>query len=153
MTGLVPADDIGQPMLVFALGVEFFAVPAEAVREILDPVPVTRVPTAPHHQSGLINVRGRIVPLADLRPRLGMAERADTIDTRFIVLELRLRDAPALISIRAEKVHEVTDLHQRDIRDVPQVGLKWPPDYLDGVCQTGGRFILLPNLETILAIA
>lgn len=135
--------------LIFGLQGERFAVPAEQVREILDPVPVTEVPGAKPYVAGLINVRGRIVPLADLRVRLGMDRASDTIDTRFIVLELVLNGEATAVGVRADKVHQVQEIDRAAFREAPAVGLRWRPEFIEGVGRVDGFFVMAPNLASM----
>ena len=96
--------------LTFALQGEIFAIDAEGVREILDLVPITEVPSAPDFANGLINVRGRVVPLADLRVTFGMERPEPDTDTRIVVIEIELGGEPAIVGILADKVHDVADI-------------------------------------------
>ena len=100
------------PILTVRLGGEVFAIPAGIVREIVDVGRVTRVPTAPAFVRNLINVRGRVVPLADLRLRFGMPAAEPTMDTRIVVLEIGLEGEPATVAVVADKVYEVTQLDE-----------------------------------------
>jgi purine-binding chemotaxis protein CheW len=148
----IQESHIATEALIFGLNGERFALPAGMVQEILDPVPVTVVPNAKRFVDGLINVRGKIVPLADLRLRFGMPLSEDTVDTRFIVIEAVLFGEPTLVGIRADKVHEVTEIKPTAIEDVPAVGLKWRPEFVQGIGKDGGGFIVLPNIENLFEI-
>ncbi len=131
------------------LGGERLAIATEVLREILEPVPVTRVPTADSFASGLINVRGSVVPLADLRVPFGMPPAKTTADTRFIVLDVTQGDAPMIVAITADKVESVTLLSTTDITPIPEVGTVWPPEYALGMGKMGDDFVLLPDLPRI----
>ena len=96
--------------LTLELGDELFAIEATSVREIQDIVPVTEVPNAQAFVSGLINVRGRVVPLADLRVKFGMDRPPPDADTRIVVFEITLDEEPVIVGILADRVHTVTDL-------------------------------------------
>ena len=82
--------DEGLEVLTLDLEGEMFAIEAKHVREILDLVAITDVPRAPPFVNGLINVRGKVVPLADLRVRFGMEQKPPDVDTRIVVLELEV---------------------------------------------------------------
>jgi len=135
--------------LTLRLGDEIFAIAAESVREVLDLVPITQVPGAPAFVGGLINVRGRVVPLADLRVSFGMDRRPPDKDTRIVVVEIDIGGEPTVTGILADKVHDVTDLESTDIQDAPRVGMRWRPDYIRGIGKRNGDFIILPHLEHI----
>lgn len=135
--------------LTLRLQDEIFAIEAESVREILDLVPITEVPNAPAFVAGLINVRGRIVPLADLRVVFGMERPPADQDTRIVVLEIDLDGEPTIVGILADKVHDVTDIEAAAIQDAPRVGMRWRPDYVRAIGKRNGSFVIIPNLNRI----
>lgn len=136
-------------VVTLRIGGERIAIPAVLLREILEPVRVTRVPTANRFAEGLVNVRGSVVPLTDLRVAFGMPVAEATPDTRFIVLDLTVEDALMTVAISADKVETVTPLDPDQIVPVPEVGTLWPPDYVRGICKLGDDFVLLPDLHRI----
>ena len=122
------------------------------VREILDPVPVTRVPGAPAFAPGVINVRGAIVPLADVRVRFGMVATAPTPDTRFLVLEIEDTEdeGPLVAGIVADRVYEVTDIEQPPTSTIPKIGMDWPAELIRGVALWKGEFVIMPDIAALL---
>lgn len=135
--------------LTIRLEDELFAVEASKVREILDLVPVTEVPHASPFVSGLINVRGRVVPLADLRVMFGMAQPEPDQDTRIVVMEFDLDGEPMIAGILADKVHDVTDIEAASIEEAPKVGMRWRPEFVRGIGKRNGGFIIIPDLGRI----
>lgn len=152
MNNETPQSQITTQALVYGLGGERFAIPADVVREILDPIPVTRVPSARAFVGALINVRGKVVPLADLRLKFGMAPSDDTIDTRFIVVEVNLFGESTMVGIRADKVHEVTEIEPASLEEVPAIGLKWRPEYVSAIARVGARFVIIPNMGNLFEL-
>jgi purine-binding chemotaxis protein CheW len=146
------SNSLQQRVVMLGLGDEIFAVEASMVREILDPVPVTRVPGAPDFAPGVINVRGAILPLADLRVRFGMQAGAQTQDTRFLVLEIEEtgEDGPLVAGIVADRVYEVTDIEEPPASTIPKLGMNWSPDLVRGVALWKGEFVIVPDLAAIL---
>lgn len=138
-------------VLTFGLQSEIFAIEAGSVREILDLVPVTRVPNAPPLVDGLINVRGRVVPLADLRVPFGMERRPPDLDTRIITIEIAIDGEPTLVGILADKVHDVTDIDCAAIEEAPKVGMRWSADFIRGIGKHGADFVIIPELGRIFA--
>lgn len=136
--------------LMLGIGDEVFAVDAAMVREILDPVPATRVPGASEHVPAIVNVRGRIIPLADLRLRFGMTPAEATADTRIVVVEVVLGGDPVLVGVVADKVHEVTDLSTDTAQPVPRIGTRWRPDYVRCIARWRDDFVVVPDLARIL---
>lgn len=137
--------------LILHLADEAFAIPATAVREILDLVPVTRVPGAPACLDGVINVRGRIVPLADLRVLFGMPCRQADVHTRIVVVELTLDGDPVTVGILADAVRDVTAIDPAAIEPPPRVGMRWPVEFVSGIARHRERFVVLPCLQRIFA--
>ena len=135
--------------LTLRLEDELFAIEAGSVREILDLVPVTEVPNASPFASGLINVRGRVVPLADLKVAFGMHRAAQDQDTRIVVIETEIEGEPTVVGILADKVYDVTDIEPAAIEEAPRVGMRWRPDYVRGIGKRQGNFIIIPDLDRI----
>jgi purine-binding chemotaxis protein CheW len=133
-------------VLTFSLNGQAFALEASYVREILDLVPVTEVPASNPFARGLINVRGKIVPLADLRYKLGMEERPPTIDTRIVVIEVDLDGDLTAIGLLAEKVHEVTSIDAADMEETPKIGMVWRHEYICGIGKRDDDFIVVLDI-------
>jgi purine-binding chemotaxis protein CheW len=137
-------------VVMISLGGETFALEAELVREIIDPVPVTRVAGARADVANLINVRGNIIPLADLRLRFGMPMREHTAETRFVVIEVELGGDPIQLGIIADKVHEVTEISRTAAQPTPRVGMHWRPEFISFITKWRDEFVIVPNLERVL---
>jgi len=135
--------------LTLRLDDELFAIEAESVREILDLVPVTEVPNASPFAAGLINVRGRVVPLADLKVAFGMPRAKTDQDTRIVVIETEIENEPTVVGILADKVYDVTDIEPAAIEEAPRVGMRWRSDYVRGIGKRNGQFIIIPDLGRI----
>jgi purine-binding chemotaxis protein CheW len=138
-------------VLTFNLNGETFAIEATVVQEILDLLPETRVPGSKPFVSSVINFRGKVIPLADIRLAFGMEVSEATIDSRFIVIELELDGEPTLIGIRTDRVYEVTTLAKTASELPPSVGMRWRADYIDCLVKRGGEFVIVPNLNAIFA--
>jgi purine-binding chemotaxis protein CheW len=140
-------------VLTLELEGEIFAVEALHVREILDLVPITDVPGGPPFVNGLINVRGKVVPLADLRVRFGMEQKPPTVDTRIVVLELELDGEPVIAGIRADKVHEVVEVAASDLREAPKVGMRWRPEFIRCIGKRGDDFMVVLDIARVFSDA
>ncbi len=130
---------------------EIFAIDANCVREILDMVPVTEVPQSQPFVNGLINVRGKVVPLADLRLKFGMARPPPTVDTRIVVIDADVQGEATAVGILADRVYEVTEIAPAAIEETPRIGLRWRPEYISGIGKRGSDFIIVLNMEQVLA--
>lgn len=137
--------------LTFDLGGETFALEAGLVREVLDVLPETAVPGAPAFVGAVINFRGRVVPLVDLRLAFEMDAAPPTIDSRIVVIEHDLDGEPTLIGLRADKVHEVTTIDRAATEPAPSVGMRWRHDFIRLLVRRRGDLIVLPDLEQIFA--
>jgi len=137
-------------IVTLGLREEVFAVDANVVREILDLVPVTAVPNADPFVGGLINVRGRVVPLADLHVRFGMETPPPSIDTRIVVVDVELDGEPTTVGILADKVYEVTEVTTRSVQDTPKLGMRWRPEFIQGIGKRGEDFMAIIDLQGVL---
>lgn len=137
--------------LTFGLQGELFAIDAGLVREILDVIPITEVPGATRFVHGLVNVRGKVVPLADLRVKFGMQQAADSIDTRFIVVEIELGGEAVTVGLIADKVHEVAEIEGDSIEKTPDLGMRLRPEFVKGIGKRNGQFIIIPDLDRIFS--
>jgi purine-binding chemotaxis protein CheW len=140
-------------ILTIALGGEIFALPAAIVLEILDVGPVTPVPNAPAFVGNLINFRGRVAPLADLRLRCGMEVAAPTEDSRIVVLEFPLDGEPILAAILADEVYEVTRLDAVVTGQVPLFGTRWRPEFVQYIGRRNNDFVMVLDIGRIFASA
>ena len=138
-------------VLTFDIAGETFAIEAVIVREILDLLPETPVPGARAFVASVLNFRGRVIPLADIRIAFGMEAIKATSDSRIIVIELELDGEPVLIGVRTDKVNEVTTLAKSASEPPPSVGMRWRADYIDCLVRRGSDFIIVPNMRAIFA--
>ncbi|MBK3665401.1 chemotaxis protein CheW [Bradyrhizobium diazoefficiens] len=137
-------------VVMIGLGEEKFALDAGLVREIIDPVPVTKVAGARSFVPSVINVRGNVIPLADLRIRFGMPQPEESADTRIVVIEIELDNEPVLVGVTADKVYEVTEISQTDVQQTPRVGMHWKPEFIRFIAKWREEFVIVPNMERVL---
>jgi purine-binding chemotaxis protein CheW len=137
-------------VVMIGLGDEKFALDAGLVREIIDPVPTTKVAGAKSFVPSVINVRGSVIPLADLRIRFGMPVTEDTADTRIVVVEVGIDNEPVLVGVMADKVYEVSEISQTDVQPTPRVGMHWKPEFIRFITKWREEFVIVPNMERIL---
>ncbi len=147
------AGDAAAAMQVVMLGIgdEVFALDSDLVREIIDPVPATRVAGARPFLPSVVNVRGNVIPLADLRVRFCMPKAESTADTRIVVLEIKIDGDPVLVGVVADKVYEVTEISPADVQPTPRVGMHWNPEFIRFITKWREEFVIVPNMERILS--
>jgi purine-binding chemotaxis protein CheW len=141
-------EDMQNDSQFVTLGIdhEVFAVPVETVLEILDMRTLFHVPDAPVYLAGLIDVRGRSVPVIDLRVKLGLAAAAATETTRIMVLEVSVAGRQLVLGLIADRVFEVAPLDGGKIEPPPDIGTKWRSDYIRGVGRRGEGFVVIFDL-------
>jgi purine-binding chemotaxis protein CheW len=135
-------------VVTFGLDGETFAVSVDCVDEIIDPLPVTRVPSADPFAPGLVNVRGQILPVLDLRRRLGMASAETTTASRVLVLDVAVGDEHTKVAVPADSVDEIVETDPEEIEAAPRLGLRYPPEYIRGVAKKDGALVIIINEET-----
>ena len=136
-------------VLTLTLQGEKFALEAGRVQEILDLVTVTEVPGGPAFLNGLVNVRGKVVPLADLRLKFEMTPTPPTIDTRIVVINVTMDGGMLTVGLLADKVHEVTELNADVLEDTPRLGMRWRPEFIRCIGKHGGDFVAVLDIDRI----
>ena len=137
--------------LTFSLAEEVFAVEVANVREVLDLETVTKVPRTPQFMRGVINLRGGVVPVVDMRIKFGMPQVADTVDTCIIVMEVDLEGEMTVIGALADSVREVFDLNPDQIEPPPSIGTKLNTDFIKGMGKQGEHFIIVLDIDKVFS--
>jgi purine-binding chemotaxis protein CheW len=146
------AEPASQTLLVFGLSGESFALPVTSIHEVIDPLPVTLVPNAPLHAPGLINVRGIVTPVIDVRLRLRMPPaRGGSRSGRIIVLELPVAGTLTRVAIHADSVHEVIEVDLDRLEIIPELGTRWPEQLFRGIARHDGVLVVLLDPQTLFA--
>lgn len=152
MTMTTNSTETARTLVTFSIGPQVLAIPASLLREIIEPLPRTRVPGAGRFAPSVLNVRGAVVPLADLRIPLDIEDQGppdrDPEARRFLVIEVEVGGERILAAIIADAVHEVTALPAGGLLPLPATS-RWPAEFLCGICQGKEGFVLLPDLAAI----
>lgn len=137
--------------LTFKLGAENYAFDVTRVKEVLELVPITNVPKTPDFMLGVINLRGSVVPVIDLRLKFGMPSAEATIDTCIIVLELQIDDddEQLILGAVADSVQEVLALSPEMIEPAPRIGTQLDTSFLDGMGKYNDQFLIILNIDKI----
>jgi purine-binding chemotaxis protein CheW len=143
------ADLVGK-YLTFALGEEEYGVPVLKVREIIKMMDITLVPQVPHHVKGVINLRGKVIPVVDLRLKFGFAEQAYTERTCIIVVEVALASSKVMMGIVVDAVSEVLNISADEIEQTPEFGERVTTDFMKGVAKVKGKVKILLDLDRVL---
>ncbi|MGD0229117.1 MAG: chemotaxis protein CheW [Syntrophorhabdales bacterium] len=138
--------------LTFRLEDEVFGVEVAKVREILDYAPITKVPRTPDFMRGVINVRGSVVPVLDLRLKFGMTKTEQSVDTCIIVLEIALEGEIVILGALADSVQEVIELEPGQIEPAPRIGGRIRTDFIKGMGKREQAFIMMLDIDKVFSL-
>jgi len=136
--------------LTFRLGSEVFATEVARVREVLDLTPITAVPRTPELMAGVINLRGSVVPVVDLRLCLEMSKTENTRNTCIVVVEVMLDGEATVIGALADSVEEVIDLEPDQIEPAPHIG-SIQTDFIRGMGKRDAQFIMILDIDRVFS--
>jgi len=137
--------------LTFSLGAEEYGLEILKVREIIGYIDVTAVPQTPHHVRGVINLRGQVIPVVDLRAKFGMETAEVTDQSCIIVVEILQDDRKYSMGIIVDHVQEVLDIAGKDIEDSPQFDASVRTDFILGMGKVGDSVKILLDIDKVLA--
>ena len=136
--------------LTFTLDKEQFAVDISKVREVLEFTSVTKVPRTPEFMRGVINLRGSVVPVVDLRLKFGLSRTEKSIDTCVIITEVESNGEKLVLGALADSVQEVIELEPGSIEPPPRLGTRVNIDFIRGMGKRDDRFLILLDLDRVL---
>jgi purine-binding chemotaxis protein CheW len=148
------APDIGNragKYLIFHLGLEEFGTEVLKVREIMGLQDITAIPQVPGFVKGVINLRGKVIPVIDLRLKFGMASQEYTARTCIVVVRTRQADEDLMIGMIVDGVVEVLNLTTTDIEDTPDFGPGVTTPYLMGMAKIKGKVKILLDIDQVLS--
>lgn len=137
--------------LTFALGREEYGLPVLKVREIIKVMDITQVPQVPPHVRGVINLRGKVIPVVDLRLKFGLPPRDYTERTCIIVVEVELQGRRVMLGMIVDYVSEVLNITNDEIEPMPDFGARLDTEYMHGVAKIKGTVKLLLDLDKALS--
>ena len=142
----------GQQYLTFSVSDEVFAIAISAIKEIIEYRPPTDVPMMPPYIRGVINLRGRVVPVIDLAVRFGRAAGAVSRRTCIVILEFNQEDQQQEISVVVDAVSAVLDIADADIEPPPKFGAKLRADFISGMGKIADKFVIILSVDQVLSI-
>ena len=137
--------------LTFTLDKELYAMDIAKVREVLEYTEITRVPRTPEFLRGVINVRGRAVPVVDMRLKFGLSRTEKTVNTCIIITEVEVDGESTVLGALADSVREVFDLEPDQIEPAPRLGTRIKTEFIDGMGKQGEEFIIILNIDKIFS--
>lgn len=137
--------------LTFTLEDEEYGIGILKIKEIIGMMPITTVPQTPRFVKGVINLRGKVIPIVDLRLRFGMAERGYNDRTCIIVVEIASHEETVMIGIVVDSVSEVLTIAGENIEDTPTFGTRLNTDYILGMAKMEGGVKILLDIDKVLS--
>jgi len=137
--------------LTFVLDDEDFALEIMKVKEVLDYINITRVPRMPSYLCGVINLRGNVVPVIDLRLKLGMAKIQRTVDTCIVIMEIHIDGELVQMGALTDAVKGVIELEPKDIVAAPKLGTRLNTDFIRGMGKQDDQFIIILDIDRVLS--
>ncbi len=137
--------------LTFKLQDEIFALDISTVREVLDFTVITKVPKTPAFMRGVINLRGSVVPVIDLRLKFGMTVTEKTVNTCVIIVEVKVGKETVILGVLADSVQEVMDLDADHIEPAPRIGTHLKTEFIKGMGKHYDRFLMLLDIDQVFS--
>lgn len=137
--------------LTFKLDDEIFALDVSKVREILEITSITKVPQTPAYMRGVINLRGSVVPVIDMRLKFGMSETNQTVNTCIIVTEVDMGGDTTVLGTLADSVQEVVEMEPDSIEPAPHIGTKLNTDFIKGMGKVDTDFVMILDIDKVFS--
>ncbi|GAB4487890.1 MAG: chemotaxis protein CheW [Thermodesulfovibrionales bacterium] len=137
--------------LTYKLGEEIFALEISKVREVLDFTTITKVPRTPEFMRGVINLRGNVVPVVDLRLKFGMTATEQTVNTCIIIVEVEMDGETTILGALADSVQEVMELDPGQIEPAPKIGTRLRTDFIKGMGKRDDQFVIILDIDKVFS--
>ena len=137
--------------LTFKLSDEVFALDVAKVREILEITNITKIPQTPDFMRGVINLRGSVVPVIDMRLKFGMSPTEQTVNTCIIVVEVSMDGDITVLGALADSVQEVVEMEPDSIEAAPHIGTKLNTDFIRGMGKVDSRFVMILDIDRVFS--
>jgi len=137
--------------LTFKLADEIFAFDVAKVREILELTSITKIPQTPEFMRGVINLRGSVVPVVDLRLNFGMQCTEQTVNTCIIVVEVNMNGEAVILGVLADSVQEVVEMEPDRIEPPPQLGTKLNTAFIKGMGKVEDQFVMILDIDKVFS--
>ncbi|MBF0181564.1 MAG: chemotaxis protein CheW [Magnetococcales bacterium] len=137
--------------LTFHLDKEVFAIDISRIKEVLEFTTVTKIPRTPNFMCGVINLRGSVVPVVDMRLKFGMSKSEKTVNTCIIIIDVAQDDGTTVIGAMADSVKEVVELDPAHIEPPPKIGTGLRTDFIRGMGKQGDHFVILLDTDKVFS--
>jgi purine-binding chemotaxis protein CheW len=133
------------------IGTENFAISVYQVLEIIQFDKITRIPDTSAYVPGVINFRGSIVPVIDMNKRFKI-ENEELAEKMVVIVEINSNEKKVLMGLIVDQVTDVIEFEYKEVKSVPDLGIKYNPEFLDGFVEREGRFIMVMNTDHVLSV-
>ena len=141
----------GGKYLTFTLAGEDYGIEILKVKEIIGMMPITKVPQTPSYVKGVINLRGKVIPVVELRRKFEMPEQDYNDRTCIIVVEISCSSGSTMMGIVVDSVSEVVQIKNEDVEDAPRFGVTLDMEYILGMAKFDGRVKILLDIDKVLS--
>lgn len=138
--------------LTFKLDEEVFALDISTVREVLDFTKITKVPQTPDFMLGVINLRGSVMPVVDMRLKFGLSRTEPTVNTCIIIVEIELDGEVTLLGALVDSVQEVIELDPEHIEPPPRIGTRLNTKFIKGMGKQDERFLIIVEIDKVFSV-
>ncbi len=137
--------------LTFRLQEEIYAVDVANIREILDFITITKVPKSPEFMRGVINLRGSVVPVIDMKLKFGLPKTEKTVNTCIIVMEISVDGETVIIGSLADAVQEVLEMEPEQIEPAPRIGTRLNTEFIKGMGKRNDQFLMILDIDRLFS--
>ena len=142
---------ISNQYLTFKLADEVYALDISKVREVLEFTSVTKVPRTPEFMRGVINLRGGVVPVVDMRLKFGMSRTEKSINTCVVIVEIEVDGEKTVLGAMVDSVQEVIELEPAQIEPPPKIGLRLKTDFIKGMGKHNEQFLIILDIDRVFS--
>jgi purine-binding chemotaxis protein CheW len=148
---MVNEQSAGVQYLTFILDGKLFAFDVLKTKEVLSLIPITQIPRTPDYMTGVLNLRGSVVPVIDLRKKFGMKESPYTEDTAIIILEATMELEIFVVGALVDAVKGVRVFEKNQLEPPPKLGMKMNADLIHAIGKTDKEFVMILNVDKVLS--
>ncbi len=145
------AESAARQYLTFTLAGDLYGVDIAQVSEVMDCIPITRIPGTPDFLLGIINLRGKALPVVDLRLKFNLETTKRTVSTCIIITEVEVESEKTMMGALADSVQEVFEIQRKDIEPPPKMGAKINTEFIQGMARHDNKFIIIMDVNKVLS--
>ncbi len=152
MKDISKKESISGQYLTFTLAEELYGVDIAQVSEVMDYMPITSIPGTPDFLLGIINLRGKALPVVDMRLKFNLENTERTVNTCIIITEVIIENEKAIMGALADSVQEVFEIHSKDIEPPPKMGATINTEFIQGMARHDDKFIIIIDVNRVFSM-